>query len=44
MERSLKKLFQANRRLHAAYVLKEAFSQLWDYCTERSARAPHAGR
>ena len=34
-----KKLLQANRRLNTAYVLKEAFGQLWDYRTERGARA-----
>ena len=32
--RALKKLLQANRRLNTAYVLKEAFGQLWDYRTE----------
>ena len=37
--RALKKLLQANRRLNTAYVLKEAFGQLWDYRTERGARA-----
>ena len=37
--RALKKLLQANRRLNTAYILKEAFGQLWDYRTERSARA-----
>ena len=36
--RALKKLLQANRRLNTAYVLKEAFGQLWDYRTERGAR------
>jgi len=36
---ALKKLLQANRRLNTAYVLKEAFGQLWDYRTERGARA-----
>ena len=37
--RALKKLLQANRRLNTAYVLKERFGQLWDYRTERGARA-----
>ena len=37
--RALKKLLQANRRLNTAYVLKESFGQLWDYRTERGARA-----
>ena len=37
--RALKKLLQANRRLNTAYLLKEAFGQLWDYRTERGARA-----
>ncbi|MCG8026119.1 MAG: transposase [Candidatus Thiodiazotropha endolucinida] len=37
--RALTKLLQANRRLNTAYVLKESFGQLWDYRTERGARA-----
>ena len=37
--RSLKKRLHANRRLNTAYVLKESFGQLWDYRTERGARA-----
>lgn len=37
--RALKTLLKANRRLNTAYVLKEAFGQLWDYRTERGARA-----
>jgi len=36
---SLKKLLKANRRLNTAYILKESFGQLWDYRTERGARA-----
>jgi transposase len=32
--RSLKTLLKANKRLNTAYVLKEAFGQLWDYQTE----------
>lgn len=28
---ALKELLKANRRLNTAYVLKESFSQLWDY-------------
>jgi len=35
---SLKILLSANKRLNTAYVLKEAFGQLWDYRTERGAR------
>jgi transposase len=31
-------LFNANRRLNKAYLLKESFSQLWDYGTPGSAR------
>ena len=37
--RALKKLLQANRRLNTAYVLKEDFGQLWNYRSERGARA-----
>ena len=37
--RALKKLLQANKRLNTAYVLKESFGQLWDYRSERGARA-----
>ncbi len=29
--RSLRLLLKANKRLHKAYLLKEAFGQLWDY-------------
>jgi transposase len=36
--RSLKMLLKANRRLHKAYLLKEAFGQLWDYSYPASAR------
>ncbi len=32
--RALKKLLAANKRLHTAYLLKESFSQLWDYDKE----------
>ena len=35
---SLKALFAANRRLNKAYLLKEMFSQLWDYKREVWAR------
>jgi transposase len=35
---SLKALFAANRRLNKAYLLKEMFSQLWDYKREGWAR------
>jgi transposase len=31
---ALKLLFKANKRLNTAYLLKEAFDQLWDYETE----------
>jgi transposase len=37
-KRSLKLLLAANRRLNTAYVLKEAFGQLWDYEREAWAR------
>jgi transposase len=36
--RSLKLLLKANKRLNAAYLLKESFGQLWDYNTEGWAR------
>lgn len=36
--RSLKVLLKANRRLHKAYLLKESFSQLWDYDNPTWAR------
>lgn len=36
--KSLKLLLQANKRLNAAYLLKESFDQLWDYNTEGWAR------
>jgi transposase len=36
--RSLKTLLKANKRLNTAYVLKEAFGQLWGYQTEGWAR------
>lgn len=36
--RSLKLLLKANKRLHKAYLLKEAFGQLWDYLYPASAR------
>jgi len=32
--KSLKKLLKANKRLNAAYLLKESFGQLWSYQTE----------
>lgn len=34
---ALKLLFNANRRLNIAYLLKESFGQLWDYKREGSA-------
>lgn len=36
--RSLKLLLKANKRLNKAYLLKEAFGQLWDYRYPVSAR------
>jgi transposase len=30
-KQALKRLFQVNRRLNKAYLLKESFDQLWDY-------------
>ena len=35
---SLKLLFQANKRLNKAYLLKESFGQLWDYLSPGWAR------
>lgn len=35
---ALRKLFSVNKRLNTAYLLKEAFGQLWDYETEGWAR------
>jgi len=35
---ALKKLLRANKRLNAAYLLKESFGQLWSYQTEGWAR------
>ncbi len=37
-KRTLKKLLDANKRLNIAYVLKESFSQLWEYRREGWAR------
>ncbi len=34
---ALKLLFQANKRLNTAYLLKESFGQLWDYRSPRGA-------
>jgi len=36
--RALKKMLTANKRLNAAYLLKESFGQLWSYQTEGWAR------
>ena len=36
--KNLKLLLAANKRLNTAYVLKESFSQLWDYRSEAWAR------
>ena len=35
---NLKTLFKANKRLNKAYLLKESFSQLWEYKSEGWAR------
>jgi len=35
---ALKALLKANKRLNTAYVLKESFSQLWDYRSETWAK------
>ena len=35
---ALKELFKRNQRLYKAYLLKESFSQLWDYTYPTSAR------
>ncbi len=37
-KKALKKLLNANKRLNAAYLLKESFGQLWSYQTEGWAR------
>ena len=37
-KRALKKLLAVNKRLNTAYLLKEEFSQLWDYNSETWAR------
>ena len=37
-KKSLKLLLSANKRLNTAYILKESFSQLWNYRTEAWAR------
>lgn len=37
-KRSLSLLLKANRRLNTAYLLKESFSQLWDYQSDTWAR------
>lgn len=36
--KALKLLFQANKRLHKAYLLKESFGQLWGYARAALAR------
>src|SRR5690606_12677261 len=36
--KNLKLLLSANKRLNTAYLLKESFSQLWDYNSEAWAR------
>ena len=35
---ALQTLLRANKRLHTAYLLKEAFGQLWDYRRDGWAR------
>jgi transposase len=35
--KALRLLFQANKRLNTAYLLKESFGQLWDYRSPRGA-------
>jgi len=37
-KQALKKLLAANKRLNTGYILKEEFSQLWDYQSEGGAR------
>lgn len=37
--KALKTLKAANKRLNTAYLLKESFSQLWDYKSEAWARS-----
>lgn len=37
-KQALKKLLAVNKRLNTAYILKEEFSQLWDYQNETWAR------
>ncbi len=37
-KKALKKLLKANKRLNAAYLLKESFGQLWGYQTQGWAR------
>ena len=37
-KQALKLLFQANKRLNKAYLLKESFGQLWDYSRPGWAR------
>lgn len=37
-QKSLKTLLKANKRLNTAYMLKESFSQLWDYKSSGWAR------
>ena len=37
-QKALKKLLKVNKRLNAAYLLKESFGQLWSYQTEGWAR------
>jgi transposase len=43
---ALRLLFNANRRLNKAYLLKESFGQLWDYGTRagRGASSTTGGR
>ncbi|OOP54884.1 MAG: hypothetical protein AYP45_17890 [Candidatus Brocadia carolinensis] len=36
--KALKKLFEANKRINIAYILRESFGQLWNYQSEGWAR------
>jgi transposase len=38
-KRALRKLLKANKRLSTAYILRESFGLLWNFRTERGARA-----
>ncbi|MEB2309893.1 MAG: transposase [Candidatus Brocadiaceae bacterium] len=36
--KALKKLLEANKRIHIAYILRESFGELWNYRSEGWAR------